>query len=130
MVELHRFFVRWLDAVHPDPTLSLDRFSTVAAPGFRLIQPSGAISDRQGVIDWLARSRASRGTPEVPFRITADEVEAIEAAPGVCLVTYIERQDGPAGPTAWRSSALLCEAVDTPNGVAWVHVHETSMDVR
>jgi hypothetical protein len=128
VVELHHFFVRWLDAVHPDPALTLDRFISVAAPEFRLIQPTGAVSDRRSVIDWISRSRASRGTPEAPFVITAEEVEAREVAPGVCLVTYIERQDGPAGPTAWRSSALLCEAAGTPHGLAWLHVQETRIE--
>jgi hypothetical protein len=126
--ELHRFFVRWLDASNPEPTLSLDRFIQVAAPGFRLIQPSGAVSDRQSVVDWLARSRASRGTPEAPFVISTDDIEAVEVAAGLCLVTYIERQDGPAGPNARRSSALLRETAGTPNGVVWLHVHETHVE--
>lgn len=126
--ELHAFFVRWLDAVDPDPKLTLDRFAAVAAPGFRLIPPTGAVLERQAVIDWLASSRASRGKPERPFVIATEKVEARQIGADTCLVTYVERQDGPDGPNARRSSALFRNAGGTPCGVAWLHVHETAIE--
>lgn len=125
---LHAFFVRWLDAVDPDPALTLERFTAVAAPEFRLIGLDGAVLERQAVIDWLAASRASRGTSARRFVIAARQVEASEIAPGLCLVTYVEHQDGPEGPNARRSTALFRDASGTPLGVAWLHVHETAIE--
>lgn len=128
--QLHAFFVRWLDAVDPDPALTLERFTAVAAPGFRLIGPDGAVLERQAVIDWLAASRSSRGTAAKRFAIAARQVEAREIAAGLCLVTYVERHDGPDGPNARRCSALFRDALGTPLGVAWLHVHETAIETR
>ena len=125
--QLHAFFVRWLDAVDPDPALTLERFTKVAARSFRLIPPGGAVLGRQAGIDWLTASRASRGSRERPFVIGTDEVEAFEIGPGVCLVTYVERQDGPAGANVRRSTALFRDAAGTPCGVEWLHVHETAI---
>lgn len=125
--QLHAFFVRWLDAVDPDPKLTLERFTTVAAHDFHLVAPSGAMLGRKQVVDWLVASRASRGRAEHRFTMATEHTEAREVAPGLCLVTYVERQDGPDGPDARRCSALFREAGGTPCGVAWLHVHETAI---
>ena len=122
---LHAFFVRWLDAADPDPAMTPERFTGAAAAGFRLIAPSGGVLDRRTVVDWLAASRASRGTRERPFRIWTEDIRAEAIVPGVCLVTYVERQDVPDGPNARRSTAVMVEQEGAPNGVAWLHVHET-----
>lgn len=126
--DLHAFFVRWLNAVDPDPRLTLERFTAVADPGFRLVPPSGGVLGRREVIAWLAGARASRGVPGQPFSIWTEDIEVTTLAPGLCLATYVERQSGGPGVAARRSSALFRDAPGTPNGVAWLHVHETAIE--
>jgi hypothetical protein len=118
VIELHRFFVDWLGAGEG----GIERLAHALAAEFRMVPPSGAIVGRQQVIDMLAGGRGSRGSA---FRIAVDEIDTAEIAAGHCLATYIERQDGPDGPTARRSSALFRAAACSPNGVQWLHLQET-----
>lgn len=117
--ELHRFLAAWLGA---GAAGEIGRLEAALAPGFRMVSPQGALLGRDQVVAAVTAGRGSRGAT---FAIAIEEAEARGLGPGLCLVTYVERQEGPDGVTARRSSALLADTPGAPNGVRWLHLHET-----
>lgn len=122
VVELHRFFEAWLGHAG---TGDIARLEAALAPGFEMIVPSGALFARAAVIAMVAGGRGRKGSETRPFTIRIDDATAVALGPEHCLVRYIERQDGPDGPTARWSSALFRADAAAPCGVVWLHLQET-----
>jgi hypothetical protein len=119
VLELHALLEAWLGGGAPG---DLGRLEAALAPDFRMVPPGGALLGREQVLAMLTDARAARGAS---FHIVVDEADAVEVGDDLCLVTYVERQAGPDGPTSRRSSALLRDAPGAPNDVQWLHLHET-----
>ena len=133
VVDLHAFFVDWIGTSGRDRGLDPGRMTGVFADDFHIVGPSGGRFDRVAAIEWLMHGRASRGTAAEPFTMWIEDVAAAAVAPGAVLVSYVECQDGDfldgnQGPSRRRASAILVDRPGTPNGVAWLHVHETWID--
>lgn len=120
--ELHRFFVDWLGG---DPSADFARCETALGPGFRIVEPDGTIVERELLLQALESARGKHKGADPPFAIRIEDATARALPGGSCLVTYIERQIARGGSTARRSSALFANAAGGPNGVKWLHVHET-----
>lgn len=122
VVALHRFFEAWMGQAGAG---DVARLSEALGPGFEMIVPSGALFARDAVIAMVAGARGRRGTAARPFVIRIDDARAFPLGPDHCLVRYVERQDGPEGPTARWSTAVFRLAAAAPLGVHWLHLHET-----
>lgn len=120
--DLHRFFVAWLGG---EPGAEFARCEAALGPGFQIVEPDGTVVERATLMRALASARGKHDDPDRPFDIRIEDATARSLSGALCLVTYVERQTVRGQPTARRSSALLRDAPDGPNGVEWLHVHET-----
>ena len=113
--ELHAFFGNWFLAELPPTDAALARFSRALANDFALIGPDG---EEVGRLEIIERIRAAHGSRK-------------RAAPaGFCLLTYQEWQKF-GDTTKVRLSSVLFRAKTTaPNGVEWLHLHETWLPVE
>lgn len=116
---LHDFFQGWLSG-SLDPG-SFSRVEDALAPGFAMIGPDGVRRAREPLLDRIRRSRGSR--PRLRIRIR--DVTVVHPGEDHCLVTYEEWQDDPEGSAGRISTALFRREDAAPEGVQWVHLHET-----
>ena len=123
VLELHRFFQDWYNADRPGDAASFGRFEQVLAADFEIVGPNGRLTERDAV---LAAVRSGHGRdPERSFAIEIRNLRSRPVAEGLALVTYEEHQTSSGEHKGWQSSALFRVRDGLPNGVEWLHVHET-----
>lgn len=121
--QLHDFFERWFrGGVEPE---GFERMERVMAPEFTIVTPEGQVLDRAGI---LAAVRAGRGSREVEIRV--ENARILWRVGAVTCARYDERHTGAGRRSLRRSTALFREAEAAPNGVEWLHVHETWVEQR
>lgn len=126
IVELHRFFQAWLRGeIDPDGD-GFSRLGDALAVDFHRVSADGAIAGRSEV---LAEVREGHGSKPPDFAIRAEGFRFRAGSRRLAVVTYEEWHEpgGPhAAPGAGRiSTAVFQDRADAPNGVEWVHLHET-----
>jgi len=112
--ELHAFFGRWYSGA-----ASRSEFSRldVLAEAFLMIGPDGRTANVVEVRDMI---RASYGLRSIDFMIKNVSVR-LDAPIG----TYEEWQTDSGVTTGRLSTAVMEPAPHQPNGLQWVHLHET-----
>ena len=124
--QLHAFFEGWFTGRLEPTDEAFARFESVLADGFEIVSPRGTRTERAAL---LAGLRSAHRMHPDGFRIWIEDVRARALEGGLTLATYEEWQEQPGGPPRGRlSSAVLRARADTPNGLEWVHVHETWLD--
>lgn len=119
VLELHRFFERWFSGSADKDEIG--RLSGVLSERFLMVSPEGETLDRRGLV---ARLFERHGADRV--RISIRDLRERFRTGGHCMITYEEWQQDGDGPARGRlSSALFRERSDAPQGVEWVHLHET-----
>jgi len=121
VVDLHRFFVDWFVPARAD-TVDFGRFEAVMGEGLTMIAPSGAVLDRDAVIDHVRQSRASC---DEAFAISIEDIRPGWQAGDMIVVLYVEAQLRGGKHSRRQSSAVFTTNSSTPNGVEWRHLHET-----
>ena len=124
VIELHRFFQDWMRGdLEPDEE-SFARFESVCAEGFVFIAPGGQLLDRPEIVDGV-RGSHGRWRDDQGARIWIEDVRLHRNLGELAVVTYEEWQEV-RGEVRGRLSSVLFRAREgTPNGVEWLHVHET-----
>ncbi|MFQ5558414.1 MAG: DUF4440 domain-containing protein [Acidimicrobiales bacterium] len=114
--ELHSFFDAWSRGEEAD----WDRFESVIAPGFTIVDPDGIESDRatitRGVRD--ARGRGEMAIQTVDHRLVRESGDLLVAR-------YVETQRRGDERTRRVSTVVFGRDEAAPNGLVWVSVHET-----
>ena len=112
--ELHAFFGRWYSGV-----AALSEFSRldVLADSFVLIGPDGRSSNVEQVRAFI---EAAYGRRPTGFRI-----RNVTVRPHVSVGTYEEWQTVGDVTTGRISTAVMMPDPGMPNGLRWVHLHET-----
>ena len=123
IVDLHAAFEDWMGQV--EPTVDFGRCRAALGPGFHIVEPDGRVRDRDSLLPGLEAARGARADPTDPFRIRIEEAEIRLVDGRFCLATYVERQRGGGRLSARRSTVLFRDRPGGPNGVEWLHVHET-----
>jgi len=125
VIELHKFFEGWFNG-DADTSGDFDRFEDVMAEGFVIVTPEGRAIERQDLVDGLRRARRSwRQDGAEGGRIWIESLRLHHAEGDLALVTYQEWQEVQGVVKGRLSTALFRTRDDTPNGVEWLHVHET-----
>lgn len=114
--ELHAFFGRWFRGEADEAELA--RVEDALAEDFELISPRGVTADRASI---LASIRGAYGGRDGSFAIGIESFAVRSTHGAACLVTYEEHQPG----TVRIASAWFRESGRGPQGVVWVHLHET-----
>lgn len=121
VIELHAFFQGWLRGELAASDTVFSRFTNATALEFTLISPNGTAAGYAETARWIRDAHDTR--PGV--LLWTDDHLVRYADERIALVTYREHQTL-AGVTTLRiSSALFRRADIAPQGVAWLHVHET-----
>ena len=126
VVELHRFFEDWFMGRLEDSEEAFSRFADVMADGLTMISPEGAVTGRADLLEALRNAHgACVGGGSISIRVA--NIQQHQRSDGLCLVTYEEWQNKGSGDQGRISSALFRTRPGAPNGVEWLHVHETWM---
>lgn len=122
IVELHAFFVGWLVGTLPATDATYARLVDTMALEFAMVTPGGAYIPRERL---LAQLRAAHGS-RPGWRMWIEHAELRYAQGELTVATYEEWQRHADGTVTGRlSTAIFREQHGTPNGLAWLHVHET-----
>jgi len=122
--DLHRFFVDWFHGAIPDEDVVWRRLEDALAPGFVLISPGGDLLARDDLLTALRERHGCHG-PEAGFDIWIRHDMCRHAQDRLALATYEEWQRLH-GEERGRLSTVLFERDErAPNGLRWLHVHET-----
>lgn len=122
--ELHAFFELWFTGELPATREALGRFSDVLAEDFRMIQPSGLTRTRDGITTDVFDAHAAHDA----VTVETSSFEPRHVGESTCLGTYEEWQTTGDERTGRVATALFRRAPAAPNGVEWVHLHETWLD--
>ena len=120
--DLHRFFESWLSGRAGDDDATWERLPSVLAEDFAHVGPDGALLDREGLLSAL---RPAHGSAGGSFRIRIEDVRCRLVEGDLGLTTYEEWQDRSGRLRGMLSTALFRARPGAPNGLEWVHVHET-----
>ncbi len=121
IVELHQFFEDWISGKLPKDKKTFTRFIDATAPGMMLVSTDGQVLDYDQLVDWIYNAHGS----EPEFALWVEVIEPHGIFDSVALLTYQEWQERTGGRNVRRSTVLFEKNQDAPNGVRWLHVHET-----
>lgn len=124
---LHDFFAHWFRAAFADPDRAFERVTGVLAPGFVIISPRGTAVARASLLGGLRGAYGEWAKDEPPGQIMVESIRPHHVHGDLALLTYVERHHRPGVQTARLSTVLMQRHEGTPNGVCWLHVHETWM---
>ena len=124
--ELHRFLVGWLGGTLPRTEAAFAAFASVLAPDFAIVSPRGVVTERAALLGELEAAHGVHGGPGKAFAIRIENVVLRHDGDGLALFTYEEWQEiGGAAANARISTVLFARDAAAPNGLVWLHLHET-----
>lgn len=115
--ELHAFFGHWYRA---SAAVDLERVSSVLAPEFELLSPSGDLLTRQRLLSELAAERGAFPG----LRISVEDIRPVPLANGEVTVRYAEVHVDRGEFERRSCCALLRRCSAAANGLAWVAIDE------
>jgi hypothetical protein len=125
IIELHQFFQDWYNNQLPSTEENFSRCADVLAPEFSIIFPSGDQVLCQPLLEKLHKAHGTHNN----MRIWIENIQVLYHFDELALATYEEWQKIGEKVTARLSSVLFKTYQHTPNGLFWLHVHETWMNI-
>jgi len=123
---LHAFFQDWFNGVLPRDKDALARMRGALDDRFIMITPSATIVDKEAIIRSVWEDHPG-DAPSPEMRIVIDSIDSRPASDDVLIATYIERHRWKDESSDRQSTAIFVPSAGAPNGVAWLHLHETSI---
>lgn len=124
--ELHQFFEDWFAGKVDQTEEEFSRFSRVLCDEFLIVSPNGSRTGRERLLEEFRQGYgkyANRG-----MEIWVESPEVRYETEELCLMTYEEWQKLGGKMNTRLSTALFrADEESSPNGVKWVHVHETGL---
>lgn len=122
IVELHDFFQGWLGGMLPATDEAYTRLVDTQASEFVIVTPGG---ERIPGPTLLAQLRSAHGS-RPGWRMWIENAELRFAQGGMSVATYEEwQQHADRTITGRLSTVVFRDQPGTPNGLIWLHVHET-----
>lgn len=119
---LHAFFEQWFTGEVPGTQGSFARLADALATEFRYILPSGALIGRQTVLDNIFAAHGTHSRARIEIRNLIWPAEPV----GTLALAFFEEHQWLDGTYDARfNTALLRVCERAPEGVEWVHLHET-----
>lgn len=128
VVELHAFLQDWLDGTAPRTAEAFERFRGVMGEGLIVISPRGSVTGRDDLLREFEASHGALAEKQGAFKIWIENFVCRRRLGGRVLVTYEEWHELDGNRSARLSTVLfgpIAETAAAPNGLAWLHVHET-----
>ncbi|MEL6308673.1 MAG: hypothetical protein AAFQ52_11065 [Chloroflexota bacterium] len=121
IVELHDFFAAYFRGDLEKEAIT--RFTDVLAPLFLIVDSMGTVSTREETINAIESTYGKR--PDI--RIWIENIRA-RARNGRALIVHYEEWQTINGTTTMRhSTVIFAEREGLPNGLQWLHVHESGL---
>lgn len=119
--DLHQFFQAYLlGDIAPE---LMQRFEDVTDENFTIVTAEGVVIDREGIARYIREGHASRPN----FRIWTENVSLKQHIGDILIVTYEEWQTINDVTTSRTSTVVFKEDSTLPNGLRWLHVHESGL---
>ena len=125
ITELHRFFVEWMTGELPRTGEAFARVADVLADDMTMITPTGEVMACPPLLTALEAAHGVFTPPDQTFRIWIENFDCRFVLGDLCLATYEEWQDRSGDIKGRLSTVLFRRHEGAPNGVQWLHVHET-----
>ena len=126
VIELHDFFQAWLEGSTPQTESVFRRFTDVNDPAFLLIGPHGRAIDLAAAHRWIWEAWKTRPNSRLWTEAHTLRYSTTEMA----VMTYHELQLNDGVPSRRLSTVVFRQEPAAPNGLVWVHVHETWMETE
>lgn len=130
VIGLHQFFQNWFNGEIENSESVFERLRSSLAVQFRLVSPEGRETDRARLLEAVGAAHGGRRRGGEPIRIWIESYEGRAVSTDVHLATYQEWQAEGGRIRGRLSTALFRRRDGAPNGVEWVHVHETWLPPR
>ena len=124
IIELHQFFQDWYNNQLSPTEGNFARCADVLDPEFSIIFPSGDKILCQTLLNRLRNAHNSH----TDMHIWIKDIQVLYQIGDLILATYEEWQEIEGKISTRLSSVLFQKAPSTPNGLRWLHVHETWID--
>jgi len=124
IVALHQFFQGWFTGMLPQTADAFARVADVLHADFAIISPAGKLTARDPLLAGLHDVYGRR----TQFRIWIENVRLHHHVDDVLVATYEEWQQDASQTTARLSTVIFHTKLGLPNGLQWLHVHETWLD--
>ena len=123
-IQSEMFLEAWISG-RIERSHGVGRFGEVLAPGFHIVGPSGELLSRRELLDYLVEQHGT----DPGTRRWVENPRTWSVGDALAVVLFDERQVRDAQELASRVS-ILCEAAPSaPDGVRWLHVHESRIAV-
>ena len=119
--DLHQFFEDWVSGALPKTEESYARVQQALSDDFAIVGPDGRLTQRDPLLNGLYAAHLGRPN----FRIWIENYQLHPQLGELAIVTYEEWQEIEGEVTARLSTAVFQQDAAAPNGVRWLHVHET-----
>ena len=126
----HAFLRDWLAGAVPRTAESFARFAGVMGDGLEVISPLGTVTGRDALVDEFESLHGQLAADADAFEIWIENFRCRWAEGDHAVVIYEEWHRRRGVESARLSTALFRRAEATPNGVMWLHVHETWLPGR
>ncbi|WP_158057870.1 hypothetical protein [Halorussus halophilus] len=132
IVAFHDFLEGWLGGSLDQTDEQFERAEAVLPDEFEIVSPSGERRSGTAIRSDLRNGHGSLAADDSDpgFRIRIENVRTRFEREDSCLLTYEEWQRQGSQWEGRLSSVLFREKEGTPNGVEWVHLHETWLPNR
>ena len=122
IVELHAFFQGWYRGELEGG--DFERFAAVLAEEFVIVLPGPRVLDREAILDGVRGQHDSDPRAEISIR----NVRLQQKFGSTAIFTYEEWQSRRGEPARGVLSTVVFGFDDeTPNGLVWLHVHESEL---
>jgi hypothetical protein len=126
IIELHEFFQGWLGGELEATDEVFQRLERVLGEAFHLITPDGKCLEREPLLQSLRQAAGTR--PRLRIGIQAPRLHQEGASH--LIVTYEEWQQEQRVAKGRLSTVIFRRRKALPNGLEWIHVHETWLGDR
>ena len=124
--ELHDFFQAWFHGALDENDANFQRFAGVMDEQFTIVRPNGVLTARPTLLEGLRSAYHKR--PDI--RIWTQNHRLLQQRGDMVLCTYEEWQETAERTTARLSSVWFRQHAAKPQGLVWLHVHETWMQLH
>lgn len=125
IIDLHQYFEDWFTGKLEQSEANAARVDTVLAEDFHIITSDGRITPRSILSPTLY---AAHGR-QTDFRIWIENVMLRQQIEDMAIVTYEEWQTVNSTTTKRTSTVIFRAEKNAPNGLIWLHVHESGLQV-
>lgn len=119
--ELHQFFEGWIGGSLPRSGEAFSPLEAALANGFTFVTIAGELLDRGAVVEGIRGAHGARPGLEIDIR----DPRLLHSEGDLLTAAYQEWQEAGGERSERISTVLFRRRGDAPNGLEWVHVHET-----